>query len=543
MDCEGLRSEQSIRLDQAGGSLEKFHTQDQDGLGTCYANATSALLQSALPGNPEVSYLQIATLNAEEKISQQRSANRNNKTTNLYAQNISTEKNPNQWDLTLNGGKTCDTFNILKNKQKEDNAAILCPKNKTNLEKLLANGDRRNKTSKTLTESSKYMNLFQEAFEDKPESEQNAFKNNFNELIQNKKIQLKDKICKKINGNGLEPIMQDILDKALTYMPPCMNEEHPEFLKMPSCKMAKIIASQAIKTGLYSYEANHINPAIMNQIQKSLEKPNKEFSLKQMKADIKEAIMSVFKNDAHDPLMANSFTNVINIISEDKLNDLVSEYKEIQTKGFSDKCVNRLLVDYIAKGDFDKDWNQTVQKCENWPLVEQTKSVLLAYDGSGLKDINNVFSFIRSNAGLNYHDAMLDLYANDCLSSAKIHIPENLTCEISRVNPERKNINNAIILKNLKENKAVTLAFCSSVLDDPNVIFETDKCLSHAVFIKGMKCVNGKYKYLIQNSWGKDIKRAKNPAIQTETQTGSYWFDENTLSNSGLSISNLQEEN
>jgi hypothetical protein len=537
-----MHSGEILRLDNAGGSLEKFRIQDQDGLGICYANATSALLQSTLPGNPEVSYLQIATLNAEEKISQQRSTNRNNKTSNLYAQNISTEITPNQWDLTLNGGKTCDTFNVIKNKQKEDNTAILCPKNKTNLENILVNGDPKDKSSKTFTESSKYMNLFQDAFADKPDSEQIAFQNNFEELLQNKKNQLKDKVCKKINGNGLEPMMQEILEKALSYMPTCNDEKHPEYLKVPACKLAKTIAPQAVKTSPYSFEANHINPSIMKKIKTSLEKPNKVFSLKQMQTDIKVAIMSEFKNGANDLTMADSFTSALSKISEDKLNDLVSEYKEIQTKGFSEKCVHRLLIDYIAKGNFDSDWNQTALKCDNLSLVEQLKAVLLAYDGSGLKDLNNIFSFIKNNAGLNYHAAMMSVYGNDCQSSEKILIPDNLTCRHSRINPERKLVNDAIIFKNLKANKAVTLTFCSSVLDDPNVIFETDKCFSHAVFIKGMKCEKGKYKYLIQNSWGKNIVGAKNPAIQTESKIGSYWFDEATLTNSGLSISSLEEE-
>lgn len=41
-------------------SLSTFHTQDQDGLSTCYANATSAMLKSVLPNNPDVSYTQAA---------------------------------------------------------------------------------------------------------------------------------------------------------------------------------------------------------------------------------------------------------------------------------------------------------------------------------------------------------------------------------------------------------------------------------------------------------------------------------------------------
>jgi hypothetical protein len=41
-------------------SLRNFELQDQDGMGTCYANSLSAMLEANLPGNPQVSFQQIA---------------------------------------------------------------------------------------------------------------------------------------------------------------------------------------------------------------------------------------------------------------------------------------------------------------------------------------------------------------------------------------------------------------------------------------------------------------------------------------------------
>lgn len=68
-DCElpngrRLSEGSAISLLAPGKSMANFKTQDQDGLGTCYANAASAILQSVLPGNPEVSYLHAATQSA-----------------------------------------------------------------------------------------------------------------------------------------------------------------------------------------------------------------------------------------------------------------------------------------------------------------------------------------------------------------------------------------------------------------------------------------------------------------------------------------------
>ena len=59
-DCGNIANGQVVRLDEAGGSLQNSKVQDQDGLGTCYANTASVLLQSALPNNPDVSYINLA---------------------------------------------------------------------------------------------------------------------------------------------------------------------------------------------------------------------------------------------------------------------------------------------------------------------------------------------------------------------------------------------------------------------------------------------------------------------------------------------------
>jgi hypothetical protein len=43
-----------------GQPLENHPVQDQDGLGICYANATSTVLKSVLPGHPDISYTDVA---------------------------------------------------------------------------------------------------------------------------------------------------------------------------------------------------------------------------------------------------------------------------------------------------------------------------------------------------------------------------------------------------------------------------------------------------------------------------------------------------
>lgn len=45
-----------VSLFDSGKSMENHKIQDQDGLGTCYGNATSAIMKSILPNNPDISY-------------------------------------------------------------------------------------------------------------------------------------------------------------------------------------------------------------------------------------------------------------------------------------------------------------------------------------------------------------------------------------------------------------------------------------------------------------------------------------------------------
>jgi hypothetical protein len=174
--------------------------------------------------------------------------------------------------------------------------------------------------------------------------------------------------------------------------------------------------------------------------------------------------------------------------------------------------------------------------------MKQATAVALEYDNSGLKEINNVVKFLEENAGLPYQNAIMSLFAKDCLESDKINISPNLTCKKTLADARNKRDIDKDIFSNLKNNKAIGLKFCSSVIDNPNVSLG-EACGQHAVFIKGMKCENGKYKYLIQNSWGKDIATALNPAIQTENADGSYWFSENTFYDSAISIQTIKDGN
>jgi hypothetical protein len=101
-DCGDVKDGTISRLDAPGKSLSNARVQDQDGLGTCYANTASLLLQSVLPNNPEVSYLHLS-INRAEKLVQKE----------LKSQG-KVQAFKDNGDLLLDAGFACDSIKLAK---------------------------------------------------------------------------------------------------------------------------------------------------------------------------------------------------------------------------------------------------------------------------------------------------------------------------------------------------------------------------------------------------------------------------------------------
>lgn len=110
-----LPESQAVSLLDEGKSLSQFRIQDQDGLGTCYANATSAVLQSVLPNNPEISYGHAAI---QTTVLGWRADPRDSNYTILNSEN----------PAVVNGGYFCETVTALKR------SGGACPKSLSVLE-------------------------------------------------------------------------------------------------------------------------------------------------------------------------------------------------------------------------------------------------------------------------------------------------------------------------------------------------------------------------------------------------------------------------
>lgn len=96
--CGNLADGAVVRLDTENGSLKNSRTQDQDGLGTCYANTASVLLQSALPDSPNVSYLNLA-IGYGEKVN---------------GRSVTSAAYDKKGEMLITGGTICESIRIAK---------------------------------------------------------------------------------------------------------------------------------------------------------------------------------------------------------------------------------------------------------------------------------------------------------------------------------------------------------------------------------------------------------------------------------------------
>lgn len=558
VDCEDIKNGETFRVDQNGGSLENFHVQDQDGLGSCYANSASLLLQASLENHPEVSYLQLASISKADDLESKRKLAQKADDYYIYAkkeENSSKAINGGgdalKWSLALDGGDICEVVAAAKAQQETQKAAVLCPRKEMNLEAIATNGDPRQSQFKSILESSKYMNLFQGSFSDinKDETFFNRkkirdakrkyenFKQAFSSLIAEKKKMLTESSCGTINDDSIGRLVQPAIQDALGYDNCFKDQKNSPYF----CKVSLALVSGVGKKGDYSYEVNQLNSRFSKDFLSKLNAPGKVISPEQIKKDFSDTLLSNLKLSKYEQSYAKNFANKLaEDIPSDKLNDIATEFNEIKTTGTSQRCMERSLVDYIGSKRFENDWKQDQVLCENQQLMLQASQVIVEYDKSGLKGIDQALDFLFDKARLNYDEALMAIYALDCKAEEKIEIPKNLTCNATAVTRESKPAIDKKIISSLKSNQPMGIYLCASILNKPKSAFENNECGNRAVAVTGIKCEEGKLKYLIQNSWGKN-NQAANPAIQTEEGKGAYWFDEQSFYDSVYNAVSLEK--
>ncbi len=568
-DCGGLNEGEVLRLDQAGKSLANFKVFDQDGLGICASTATSLLLQSVLPDNPRLSYMQLATVNHRTNLDQQRKdmTATQNKDFKLYAKKKTGGEvavNPNQavddgWEVAIEGASVCSVIEAAKSFQKLSLTEGICLSDRVNLEKFSGGDDTGWKQRKSVLAVSKYMNEFQQRFgeaqvektygsgkksglaaffEEKKDSKAEvahnqkvreqylAFKTAFDEQLNRKRTFIADD-CRVVNSDLMAAPVKEMVHPLIghTY---CEEGSRDKDLM---CILRKNI--MAIQQLPGEAKKPILNVDFLKSLANSLPAKSQPLSVEEFRKHMKTTIQKISTKKFTD-YEHKYIDEAITQISPKTIEEALKEINQIKTKGHSPVCAERKLMDYLVSEEFKKDASQNLVLCQSMGLLENVQEVITMTAKSGLVAAGKVRDFLLADANLNFDEAMRELYAQDCSANDKVKIPETLTCNEFSVDKTKPDVTRKKIIDEIKNNRALTGTVCASIFKKPKSQFTEGECGSHAVGITGVRCMNGKTSYLIQNSWGVSNKSINPAIINDEPSIGAYWVDEQSF-NDGFS--------
>jgi len=525
-DCATLKDREVVRLDVKGRSLENLKPQDQDGLGICYANATSLVLQSIIPNHPDVSYLNIAIHEATSKLNINKSLLSPNTPVDIYTKKTNSTTSP-----PFDAGSSCASIRTLVDRQKAYGKPILCPRDSINLENMASSPEFSWEQFENILNASTYMNEFQTTFKlnsEESKKQYHAFRNSLAKVIIEQKNYFKKNGCNKITPIGNNPFF-NLFVQLLRIEPTCLKVRD---LSSPVCRTILSIfdTGQILSNGAIKIET--FNSDLLKILNLKTFENLKNKSPSSFRDNLLFSVKLVASlNEEESKVIANA----IDQIPKDVMEKQSDQINEIKINGFSNLCAEQETLKYLQSEKFKDYWKSEMPNCTNPKLMESLANLVGKYPLKEIGKFDNVTEFILKNAGLNFNMAMKTLFAADCDDKNKILIPENLTCKQEQYVPDKDKVaTNSIISGNLKNDIPVVGIICGNIYKDP-AIADRNNCENHLVTIIGMKCVDGKNNYLIQNSWGKNFIPPNNVLIP-EPGNGSAWFDEKSLNDSLLSF-------
>jgi len=584
-DCGDMADGTVSRLDEPGKSLANARVQDQDGLGTCYANTASLMLQSAMPDNPEISYLQLSINRAETLVQKE------------YRSQGKSQAFKDNGDLLLDAGFSCEAIKLAK-----DNGGVCERKNvaleqmmfKTDLNQfsdpnwaqvdllkrvstyydgmlrdfatLKKNGQDSNESSRSTERApSAKKSFFSKLFgtDDDQQSGSDQIKNStlskdekaekfeqykklLTKVIDENRDKYAQRKCEKVDTGNSMKVTQNLLMRIQN------NLNAQKYKKFPEVKY-KVFQ---LKIGYaLNMRVNGV-PVVEAKVDERFKKTLEDVYLKQLTNGVKkpESALLAFKDALYkvDPNTPKKLIDdlVADFSADDK--DLLNQdYKRYVQKDYS-SCAPTGQLEYLASDDgLLKDFVGSGCSSDFIKHVKNLQQMIIGLDRYNFDNIDRLNAFISNLPNMSYDTAMMQLLAPDCNEEKKIKIPSDVSCSTKRFTyPGSKDDDDATTQRNLasmrkdfKEdavrsitgNKAVGLSMCTGFYDkDSSDSFynktrmcdTTKKHGFHAVTMIGYKCNKGKLKYLIQNSWG--AWDAANQRFEKDSH-GKAWMEEDEL--------------
>ncbi|MBC7713070.1 MAG: hypothetical protein H7177_07010 [Rhizobacter sp.] len=576
MDCDGIPEGTVIRLDKDGKSLEKAAVQDQDGIGSCYANQAALLLQSAVPGNPNLSYLNLGLYYTNDK-SLKEKRSKGDKLFTRDGKKLDGTVAPEN-NSEVNGGYSCDAINLALDRQKKSGKGSICKAEDVNLEhsyfdaKTGNNLDLTFEQEKTLASASRYMNTYQKRFgysfdKDSAKAEvlrrqredADTFSVALTNFVKNNSDEFLVKQCTKLDPEKAAKILNNTITRALLANTKCYNDKFRMQTNTPDCKSYDMLGS------VYT-------------IQKGDNTRTLEFQLLPgVKADLIKALPELYKPDGNvDGLMSgmNSilakndrskpapaqrekfYKNLLSMMSPEDKKTLSDDYDRVALQKVDD-CKKENVLNYFKdKENFLTRAKEDSVLCKYGDLLERVNDMAGILPAKTFNNMSGFVDFLTKKAGLNYDEALMGLIASDCTPEKRIQIPENLKCEknymsftpedfpanASGLSAKAETVikeNRTKMMRSLGANHGVGLDICTKFWSDTSydwnkeaVATKNDTCQStgmhgfHAVTMIGYRCKDNRIQYLAQNSWGPNWKIKDDPF---EIENGKIWMDEDKL--------------
>lgn len=566
LDCAGMPEGKVVRLDQGNGPLAKAAIQDQDGVGSCYANQGSLMLQSVIPGNPNLSYLNLGLYYATDYT-----------VPNYLKKGYKTYNHYSNANAAIDGGFSCKAINAALARQKSSGSGVLCKSEDVLLEHSFFTSQGRadiNNQSQALKVSAQYMASYQQEFgwaDEANEANTNSaklqakrakadeFKKALNRFVKDSGDTYFNDKCTKNDPEKMITMMDNALTRAIN--------DNPDCIAGKTIKSTTPICQSFSQFGMIvplSGGTGKSSKVAFLQSKQNIDK-------------LKNSMASLFKTTGGMPSFLSGFSNfiksndksknsekdkdafaqmLIKSISPENMRGLESDYERIALKKF-DKCKGENVLNFFLEKDFKNKISKDVVLCNYKTLIGEAQLLAQNLPKGAFNDMNAFVDFITDKAGLKYDQAMLSLIANDCSPDKRVSIPDNLKCDqvvmdfkagdfqhgstapASQSAAQVIKENRARMLSSIDDKRAFGVTVCTKYWKDPKYGYNSyptrqersATCVNgkdsfHSIAAIGYRCKNNKIQYLAQNSWGPNWKEENK---NLEIENGKIWLDEDAM--------------
>ena len=544
-----LEAERNSLFD-AGKSLSSFKVQDQDGLGTCYANATSAVLKSVLPNNPDVSYVNSALeastrgVNASWVSNNQRFMRRNG--TKVQ-------------DITY-GGFTCRTVEAVKN------AGGACPASQSILEnRTLRDAYVQERLMKNMGTYFDELNSIQgnpeeaQKFKDQLALTVESLNSERSKLIEECNADKNSTLP--LNGALKRMIAVELFSIARK---PCETQIRNAFKAMLprsviSADRAQIILDDNIKNKFVSSLQNYssIRSLITKAAQGGTLTPQENLSVMDNFGPLLRRFLVENLNTPELTACLNNGTYTPSTDNQVLGTSFIADVKRAKQIN----CEQELPNDVVISAVRTAEGNQCIPPARLEAILAAITPLMevgSAIDANMLNSLSNPLATLGNQ--------LKQMIAPGCQNRSNLINMDNVgcksysTCQESDLGSiyggpaggcttlaEAKKVLGKQIINGIRQGRALGIDVCTAFMQNPATVSNFCKNAPpgvpghsfHAMAVSGYRCVAGKMEYEILNSWGKEscpIKNApfKNSAIECVLDangrpTGKWWAKEDVL--------------